>query len=300
MMITPPSSPRSPIGTPFGSPVRFDFESPVSIRQAFSFAQSPNQSKSPFKKRFNENPPPAPRKRKSVEIVVEGVYQGKPNGTPPPGNKIGEGSFCSVYECKTPDGSVVLKKTPIGGKSNKLIPLKEVNEEVRAYGTPGCIHGVPYQNGDVLEAIVPWANPLNKLVIEQPELLKQLWNMIEEAIMVAPIGVVVDCKPENMGYIPAGSIYPVLVDGSIKWSKTEEEMVVFIDLNHISGDGDGNWALFVEDPSDEMLRNFKVEIMRQWIENPEELFCSRKDCGKCNVCRNFRLNRRQRVEEMFR
>ena len=271
-MTTPPSSPpRSPIGT----------------RRAFGDAQSPNRPGwgSPPKRVCSGGPPPTPcfQRYKPRLDILAGVHQGEPVGTPTRGDFLGAGAYSKAYEADTDTefGPVVLKETPFttdGGKHS--ISRRAAEKEAATYGSPGCSPGVPFQEAQILCAVMPLATPLDELPIEE---VRRLGAQIEEAIEVAPLGVVVDCKPENLGYFPADTVYPVLVNGALQWRTMPKERIAFIDLNHITGDGDGNWALLVDDAPEQMMRNFKKELMRQWAQNPSE------DCQE----------RRCRVQEMF-
>jgi len=287
VMMTPPSS-------PCGSPVR--------ARIIFSPSRA-NLIRSPLKRQCIETPPTPCRVTKARSILglytpplakLAGVLEGAPVGTPSKGTNIGSGAYSEVYKVNSPMGDAVRKEgafSPISKSAPnglKCLLRKDAEEEAQTYGKPFCLDGICFQEqdntvprGGWLCALTQMATPLDKMGEE----VQILWHQIEAAIRGAPIGVVVDCKPENMGLVKAGAATPFLKDdGSLGWKKQEEDAVVFIDLNHIDGEGDGKWALFVNDPEEQMLRDFKVELMRQWIDNPED------DC----------LLRRNRVEAMFR
>ena len=288
-MMTPPSS-------PCGSPVR--------ARVAFSPSRA-NMMESPSKRQCTNAPPPTPcryNKARSIFGVstppttkLAGVREGAPVRTPSKGRKIGSGAYSEVFKVKSPEGKAVMKEgafSPISKSApngQKCLRPKDATEEAQTYGKPFCLKGVCYQEQDSTVPRGGWLCALTQMVTPldnmNGEEVQSLWHQIETAIRGAPIGVIVDCKPENMGLVKAGAATPFLKeDGSIGWKRQQEDAVVFIDLNHIDGEGDGNWALLIDEPSEQMLRDFKVEIMRQWMENPEE------DC----------LERRSRVEAMFR
>jgi len=287
-MMTPPSS-------PCGSPVR--------ERVAFSPSRA-NLMGSPPKRQCTMEPP-TPCKANKVRSLfglstpppakLDDVREGEPVGSPSKEHELGSGAYSLVFEVNSPEGKAVRKEgafSPIAKSApngQKCLRPKDATNEAHTYGKPFCLEGVCYQKqddtiprGGRLCALTQMATPLDKMNCEE---VRALWQQIEAAIRGAPIGVVVDCKPENMGLVKAGAATPFLKeDGSLGWKKQEEDAVVFIDLNHIDGEGDGNWALLIDEPSEQMLRDFKVEIMRQWMGNPEE------DC----------LERRSRVEAIFR
>lgn len=271
MYSTPPPSPRGE-ATP---PVTPD-------RTVLAVSPIANGVGSPLKRQRTElRPPPTPARGKQVVPKgITGVFQGVPFGTPPRGPPIGSGAFASAYQCQSPSGPVVSKDTCIGIGKHCVCP-KDAGKEASYYGEDGCAPGICYQHDGAIHGLMPLAKPLNEL--PNPE-LQRLWAQIKDSIEKAPIGVVRDCKPDNMGLVPSGSAFPVLKNGALEWRKTTAEMVVFIDLNHIEGDGDGNWALLIDDPSDQMMRDFKVALMAEWIQNPAE------EC----------LQRRRRVEDQFR
>ena len=292
VMMTPPSSPRGNSGsfTPVSSPVR---------RVPFSPSDEGNVMGSPSKRLCVKQPPtPFARRVRASPFGVStpppsarlpGVPEGAPAGTPPRGRQIGSGAYSEVDEVDSPLGKAVSKRTPFSRTpGKKMLPRKDAKKEARNYGSPGCVPGACWQeeddaiDGGYLCALTALAEMLDMMTREK---VRRLWSQIEAAIRRAPIAVVRDCKPENMGLVKAGAATPFLKeDGSIGWRRQEEDEVVFTDVGHTVGEGDGRWALLVEDPSEQMLRDFKVEIMRQWMCNPEE------DC----------YERRSRVEAMFR
>ena len=207
---------------------------------------------------------------------------------------LGKGSFGEVHRvCFSPPAgspSGTPNSPPIAVKIVKpgKVGAKALKEEAANFGSPGCSQGVAMQGDDeTYYGFSSIATPLSKMTEIGAEMLHAVIKMMKPAIMDAPIGVVYDCKPENLGFIPKGTpTVKVGADGQpCVGDLTEEDQVVFIDIGMIRSpeDADKNYNPLIDDEgmkTDEAkltFREFKFEIMEALLRN-QFAFNPRKDC----------------------
>jgi hypothetical protein len=191
---TPPSSPtrRSPGRQMqpvdlFGSPKRSRNKSPTVDCSSLQMPSPPKK----MKKKATKLPATlklAPILRKTISFV----------------KLLGKGSFGKVYEVTLPDSplSVAMKYIRSGTLTAKMLRNETAN-----FGSPGCANGVAMadENGTYY-AFSEIAIPLNRMREIGFENLESVIQMTNDALMNAPINVVYDAKPENLGFIPKGTL----------------------------------------------------------------------------------------------
>lgn len=197
---------------------------------------------------------------------------------------LGKGSFGEVYSVCFPPPAGSPSGTPNSPpiavkivKPGKVGP-KALKEEAANFDSPGCAQGVAMQGDDeTYYGFSSIATPLSKMTEIGAEMLESVIQMMKPAIMVAPIGVVYDCKPENLGFIPKGTpTVKVGVDGQpCVGDLTEEDQVVFIDNGMIRSpeEADKNYNPLIDDEDMEMdkakltFRKFKCKMMEALLRN---------------------------------
>jgi len=276
-MITPPSSPSENRGN--SSPIYLG--SPGRIL----FGGSPKRG-----------PPDAPSKKRTKPKIVDGE-------TPSyalkglvvldvPFNRIcnlGVGSFGTVDKVVlgslpgTPcSPEVAMKKIVDSPKQGPKGLLKEAAN----LGKPGCAFGVAAtDNQGNLLLFTSLAIPLTEIYYLGRQILDQIIVMTKSAIMKAPLSVVYDCKPANLGLVQKGTP-TVVADPNGQpcvGPLTAVDTVVFLDLGTCGSpeEADGNFNPLLDDDAleteDEQLkfRQFKCEMMEallwnQFAEHPQE------------------------------
>ena len=280
-MITPPSSPSSPSrDKKYFSPI--SLESPDIVL----FQESPKRG-----------PPPAtPSKQKKAKfrtadettsyalkgLVILNVFWRLICN-------LGSGSFGTVDKIviDSPSGTpcspeVAMKKIVNSPKQGPNGLLREAAN----LGQPGCASGVAatdYQGNLFLFTSV--AIPLTRIHCLGRQILDQIIVMTKSAIMEAPLSVVYDCKPENLGLVQKGTT-TVIADPNgqpCAGPLTDVDSVVFLDLGNCGSpeEADGNFNPLLDDDAFETeneqlkFRKFKCEIMEallwnQFAEHPEE------------------------------
>jgi hypothetical protein len=199
-----------------------------------------------------------------------------------PFGMLGKGSFGEVqkvcFSPETPNSPLVAVKIVRAGK---LTP-KILRKESENFGSPGCAEGVAMMGEDgTYYGFSSIATPLSDMKKIGAEMLESIIWMTKDAIMAALKGVVYDCKPENLGFIPKGTASVCTgKDGQpLVGEPTQEDKVVFIDLGMIDSpeeaDKDFNPLLDDEvmesDKEQTKFRNFKCEMMEALLRNQFEV-----------------------------
>jgi hypothetical protein len=197
---------------------------------------------------------------------------------------LGKGSFGEVHSvCFSPPAgspSGTPNSPPIAVKivkSGKVVP-KALKEEAESFNSPGCAQGVAMQGDDeTYYGFSSIATPLSKMTEIGAEMLHAVIKMMKPTIMAVPIGVVYDCKPENLGFIPKGTpTVKVGPDGQPCVSNfTDKDQVVFIDIGIIRSpdEADKNFNPLLDDEALETkeqqanFRKFKCEVMEALLRN---------------------------------
>ena len=194
---------------------------------------------------------------------------------------LGAGSFGTV--------DAVVFKPPPGTPCSPQVALKTVLQsekqsakalrgEASNLGSPGCVSGVAATcEKGYLYLFTPIAIPLTKMRLIGAKMLEEVIRMTKEAIMNAPVSVVFDCKPDNLGFVPLGT--PTVVADQngqpCVGPPTDAESVVFLDLGNCRSpeEADGNFNPLVDDDALETIeqqtkfREFKCEMMEALLRN---------------------------------
>ena len=224
---------------------------------------------------------------------------------------LGTGSFGTVDEVafQPPTGSppgtpcsppVAMK---IAMQSDRQGP-KALLAEAANVGSPGCASGVATtcKEGH-LYLFTSVAIPLTKMYQIGATFLEEVIRLTKEAIMKAPLPVVFDCKPDNLGFVPSGTTTVVADENGQPCAgpPTDANSVVFLDLGNCrspeEADKDFNPLLdneAVETKEQQAnFRKFKCEMMEallrnQFADSPEDEnrivadLCTKK--GWCCAC----------------
>jgi len=183
---------------------------------------------------------------------------------PPPGSHPG-----------TPCSPPVALKTVFQSEKQSA---KALRGEASNLGSPGCVSGVAAtcDKGN-LYLFTPIAIPLSAMIRIGATMLEKVISMTKEAIMNAPLSVVFDCKPDNLGFVLLGT--PTVVADQngqpCVGPPTDAESVVFLDLGncHSPEEADGDYNPLVDDDELETIeqqtefREFKCEMMEALLRN---------------------------------
>lgn len=206
---------------------------------------------------------------------------------------LGTGSFGTVEEVvfPPPPGSPpgTPSSPPVAMKTVKQSPKqgpKALHAEAANVGSPGCASGVATTNDDGdLIIFTSVAVPLSKMCQIGSQLLEEIISLMRISIREGPLGVILDLKLENLGFIPKGTATVVPDENgqpSIGPNTTENEVLV-LDLGKFFDpeDTDATYGVFLEEKDlmtveqQANFRNFKFEVMEallrnQFAEMPED------------------------------
>ena len=194
----------------------------------------------------------------SFGIVDEVVFE-PPSGFPP-------GTQCSP---------TVAMKTAL---QSELQGPKALRAEAANVGSPGCASGVAAtcKKGN-LYLFTPVATPLSKMHRIGVTMLEEVIRMTKEAIMKAPLSVVFDCKPDNLGFVPSGTTTVVADENGQPCAgpPTDANSVVFLDLGNCGSpeEADKDFNPLLDDEAVETkeqqtkFREFKFEMMEALLRN---------------------------------
>lgn len=202
---------------------------------------------------------------------------------------LGVGSFGVVDK--------VLLESSLGTPCSPQVAMKKIVDspkqgpkgllkEAANLGKPGCAFGVAATDiqGNLF-LFTSLAIPLTQIYYLGRQILDQIIVMTKSAIMQAPLSVVYDCKPANLGLVQKGTP-TVVADPNGQpcvGPLTDVDSVVFLDLGTCGSpeEADGNFNPLLDDDAleteDEQLkfRKFKCEMMEallwnQFAEHPQE------------------------------
>jgi hypothetical protein len=198
---------------------------------------------------------------------------------------LGTGSFGTVDEVafQPPTGSP--PETPcsppvamkIAMQSDRQGP-KALLAEAANVGSPGCASGVATtcKEGH-LYLFTSVAIPLTKMYRIGATLLEEVIRLTKEAIMKAPLPVVFDCKPNNLGFVPSGTTTVVADENGQPCAgpPTDANSVVFLDLGNCGSpeEADKNFNPLLDDEAlltveeQTKFREFKCEMMEALLRN---------------------------------
>jgi len=279
-MITPPSSPSSHIS--FGSPV-FD------LLQEFPKRRPPPSA--PSKQKKAKSRMDSEETNDTISYALKGLVILEVNWRLI--CNLGAGSFGTVDKVvfQPPINSqpgisflpeFAMKKLVMSPKQGPNGLLREANN----LGKPGCASGVAttdYQGNLFIFTSV--AIPLTQILSLGIQILDEIIVMTKSAIMEAPLSVVYDCKPDNLGFVQKGTTTIVAdINGQpCAGPLTDLDSVVFLDIGNCGSpeEADGNFNPLLDDDAleteEEQLtfRQFKCEMMEtllrnQFAEHPEE------------------------------
>lgn len=198
---------------------------------------------------------------------------------------LGTGSFGTVYriQFKSDSSSFAMKKVMSGRPATP----KDLVEEAKNFGEPGCIQGVGMTTIDgTYLGFSTIAEPLSKMMINQ-ENIEQIIHLTCEALMKAPKSVIYDANLDNMGFVKKGTTVVVLSEDGLPCAGplTEEDNVYIIDIGNIESPEDANRKYTALISSEQMeseenimkFRKFKCDMMsallrNQILEFPEDEF----------------------------
>lgn len=178
---------------------------------------------------------------------------------------------------------------PVAMKTVKQSPKqgpKALSEEAANVGLPGCASGVATTNDDGdLVIFTSVAVPLSKMGQIGSQLLEEIISLMRISIREGPLGVILDLKLENLGFIPEGTA-TVVPDEKGQPSigpPTQKKQVVILDLGNFldAEDTDATCGVFLEEKDlmtveqQTKFRVFKFEVMEallrnQFAEMPED------------------------------
>ena len=191
----------------------------------------------------------------TVEKVVFPPTPGSPLGTP----------------CSPPVAMKTVRQSPKQGPKALLAEAANV-------GLPGCASGVATTNDDGdLVIFTSVATPLSQMRKIGSQLLEEIISLMGISIREGPLGVNLDLKLENLGFIPKGTA-TVVPDEKGQPSigpPTQEKQVVILDLGSFLDpeDTDGTYGVFLEEKDlmtveqQANFRNFKFEVMEALLRN---------------------------------
>jgi len=242
----------------------------------------------------SSGPPPAPFKSKSKRSFTNDPE--KPSSNALPGLPIlavfwtficslGIGSFGTVDKVvfRPPPGS------PPGTPCSPPVAMKKVMQspqqgpktllgEAANVGSQGCASGVAMTDeSGYLYLFTSIATPLSQMRQIGFELLEQVILMMKDSIMKAPLSVVFDCKPGNLGLVRNGEA-TVIADANgqpCAGPVTESNSVVFLDLGkcHSPEEADKNFNPLLDDEDLQTkeqqanFREFKCQMMEALLRN---------------------------------
>lgn len=301
-MQTPPSTTNgSRAGTSFsedGSPARvlFSDDTPGTPPSSGSFSFKGLLSPGRGGVSVSSGPPPAPSKSKSKS---KRSSTNDPEELPSNALPVlpilqvvwsficflGAGSFGTVDKVvfPPPPGSPqgTPSSPPVAMKTVRHSP-KQGSEALRAeaanVGSPGCASGVATTNhdGDLI-IFTSVAVPLSSMHLIGDTLLEDVVRMTKDAIMKAPLSVVFDCKPGNLGFVCKGEATVIAdVNGQpCAGPVTDSNSVVFLDLGkcHSPEEADKNFNPLLDDEElqtekqQAIFREFKCKMMEALLRN---------------------------------
>lgn len=304
---------QTPMSTPPSSPTR---GSPVKAVDLFG---TPNIG-TPKRIRYDESPErtcpcspaaalqmPSPPKKKKGSKGSKAATLGLPILTKMLVflGLLGKGSFGEVQQicfppppgspCGTPcSPPIAVKIVKSGGKMTS----KDLRKEAANLGSPGCASGVAMKGeNETYYEFSSIATPLSQMLKIGAEMLESVIEMTKDAIMAAPIGVVYDCKPDNLGLVTKGTHKVTLdVDGQpCVGNATDKNEVVFIDIGDIddpeSADRNFNPLLDEEamkkDGEELKFRQFKCDMMELLLRNQLAVVPSDEKIIVANLCKNY-------------
>ena len=305
-IVDPDGTPMSPIDL-FGTPTKRDRgepdcnsdddEQPKTSGHSFSLMGllSPGRGSGPVSSGPPPGPPPAPFKSRARRLSPT-------NDTEiPPSNalsglpilavlwnlivNLGTGSFGTVDKVffRPPSGS------PPGTPCSPPVAMKTIMQsdrqgpkallaEAANLGSPGCASGVAVTNDDDdLIIFTSVAVPLSKMRKIGSQLLEEIIFLMGISIREGPLGVILDLKLENLGFIPKGTATVVPDEKgqpSIGPNTTENEVLV-LDLGNFFDpeDTDTTYGVFLEEhdlatvEEQTKFREFKFEMMEALLRN---------------------------------
>jgi hypothetical protein len=191
--------------------------------------------------------------------TVDKVVFPPPSGSPP-------GTPCSL--------PVAMKTVSLSSKQGP----KALLAEAANLGSPGCASGVAVTNNDgKLIIFTSVAVPLSKMRKIGSQLLEEIISLMGISIMMAPFGVILDLKLENLGLVSKGTATVVPDENgqpSIGPNTTENEVLV-LDLGKFFDpeDTDATYGVFLEEhdlrtvEEKTKFRVFKYEMMEALLRN---------------------------------
>lgn len=198
---------------------------------------------------------------------------------------LGAGSFGTVVKVVflpspgsppgTPCSPPVAMKTVTQSKQQSA---KALRAEAANLGSPGCASGVAAtcEKGK-LYLFTPIAIPLTKMYRIGATLLEEVIRLTKKAIMKAPLSVVFDCNPNNLGFVRLGTTTVVADENGQPCAgpPTDANSVVFLDLGYCPSPEEANKdfnpildneAVETEEQKAN-FRKFKCEMMEALLRN---------------------------------
>ena len=176
---------------------------------------------------------------------------------------------------------------------------KALHAEADNVGSPGCASGVATTNdeGDLI-IFTSVATPLSQMRKIGSQLLEEIISLMGISIREGPLGVILDLKLENLGFIPEGTA-TVVPDEKGQPSigpLTQEKKVVILDLGNFldAEDTDGTYGVLLEE--DDLVtvkqqanfRNFKFEVMEALLRNQNAEMPEDKKKIVARICTKYR------------
>ena len=198
---------------------------------------------------------------------------------------LGAGSFGTVDKVVFPPPPGSLPGTPCSPpvamktvKQSLQQGPKTLLQEADGVGSQGCASGVAAtdENGNLF-LFTSIATPLSQMRQIGFNFLEQVISMAKDAIMKAPLSVVFDCKPDNLGCVRKGEA-TVIADANgqpCAGPVTDSDSVVVLDLGrcHSPEEAEKNFNPLLDDEALETeeqqtkFREFKCEMMEALLRN---------------------------------
>jgi hypothetical protein len=195
---------------------------------------------------------------------------------------IGEGDFGTVSKVRLPN--------PPGTPQSPLIAVKDVKfdthgvcsrdmqDEVKRLGSPGCVTGVACRTDDSLQIFMPLGVSLDKLDFSKmtAEMLEWVIQSVKDLCMMLDLDLLADIKPQNFIFLQKGTA-TVVKDSEgqpCMGPLTEHDEVVYCDLGSVDPTSGGTKIYgvlpLVESDAERAefeskLRTFKATMMEALI-----------------------------------
>jgi hypothetical protein len=192
-----------------------------------------------------KSPPPQPKKPQKKRPNSDEIYAWLPlfkRLLSKSSKFLGEGDFGTVSEIRLPNPPGTPQSPPIAVKEIMFdtdgVCAKDLQDEVRRLGSPGCVTGVACRADDSLQIFMPLGIPLDKLDFSKmtKEMLEWVIQSVKNICMKKlDIGLLADIKPANFVMVQKGTA-TVVKDSEgqpCMGPLTEHDEVVYCDLGSV-------------------------------------------------------------------